>query len=32
MNLFGVVSNGKFWEFGQLKNNCFQKHNQDYSL
>jgi hypothetical protein len=32
LNLFGVVSNGKFWEFGQLKNDCFQKNNQDYSL
>ncbi len=32
MELFGIVSNGKFWEFGQLKNDSFTKNIKLYSI
>jgi len=30
--LFGIVSNGKLWEFAQLENTIFTKHTQSYLL
>jgi hypothetical protein len=30
--LFGIVSNGKFWEFGKLLNDCFEKNIKLYSI
>jgi len=30
--LFGIVSNGKVWEFAQLENTIFTKHTQSYLL
>jgi hypothetical protein len=32
MDLFGIVSNGKFWEFGLLKNDSFTKNIKLYSI
>ncbi len=31
-NLFGIVSNGKLWEFGSLKNEIFTKNIKAYLL
>lgn len=30
--IFGIVSNGKIWEFGQLNQDIFQKNIQEYSI
>ena len=30
--VFGIVANGKFWEFGKLKGNVFTKNIRPYSL
>lgn len=30
--LFGIVSNGKFWEFAKLLNDCFEKNIKFYSI
>lgn len=30
--VFGIVANGKFWEFGKLKGNGFTKNIKPYSL
>jgi hypothetical protein len=32
MELFGIVSNGKFWEFGKLVNENFEKNIKLYSI
>jgi hypothetical protein len=32
MELFGIVSNGKFWEFGKLVNDNFEKNIKLYSI
>ncbi len=32
MELFGIVSNGKFWEFGKLVNDNFEKNVKLYSI
>ncbi|MFO5474451.1 MAG: hypothetical protein ACLBM2_11225, partial [Dolichospermum sp.] len=30
--LYGIVSNGKIWEFGQLQEQDFIKNIQEYSI
>jgi hypothetical protein len=30
--IYGIVTNGKFWEFGQLVEHTFTKHSESYSL
>jgi hypothetical protein len=30
--IYGIVTNGKFWEFGQLAEHTFTKHSESYSL
>ena len=30
--LYGIVSNGKIWEFGQLREQDFIKNIQEYSI
>ncbi|MFM6021571.1 MAG: hypothetical protein ACKPER_01335, partial [Dolichospermum sp.] len=30
--LYGIVSNGKIWEFGQLREQDFTKNIQEYSI
>jgi hypothetical protein len=30
--VFGIVSNGGFWQFGKLKSNSFTKNKQSYSI
>ena len=32
MDLFGIVSNGKFWEFGKLTNENFEKNIKFYTI
>jgi hypothetical protein len=32
IDLFGIVSNGKFWEFGKLHNDNFEKNIKLYSI
>ncbi|MEM8639607.1 MAG: hypothetical protein AAGG51_12445 [Cyanobacteria bacterium P01_G01_bin.54] len=32
ITIFGIVSNGKVWQFGKLENNSFTKHEDIYSI
>lgn len=32
LTVFGIVSNGKFWQFGKLENDAFTKNIQPYTI